>query len=342
VKAMSEYPAEVFDMYPEQAGAAVGFIQPFGLGEIVRNDCIEYIFNKEDGMMDSAITVKDMSGAEAFASAAMTIAAKHKGCIGFSLGKQENHVKCMFLDETSFGEDGELENNGEFTTYIWNENEYLKTVETRIEEDLEEELQHEKKVEAEENAGRDKYRVDADEPEEVDGEAEKPKNISKKIDPAMKESIRMSLLPEMGGLKKILSTHQKHQETERDTHIKNYYREKYKARYTPRQCTQGEDLILVKGNKQQSAPGTTWNTLRSSQLQNSPGAASSRGSESGLSQTSRSTSRRDQKQLQETRAGTWSATKARLGSSYTYQYSKDQKSRGPPYLHNNSSTIVQR
>ena len=98
---MSEYPAEVFDMYPEQAGAAVGFIQPFGLGEIVRNDCIEYIFNKEDGMMDSAITVKDMSGAEAFASAAMTIAAKHKGCIGFSLGKQENHVKCMFLDEVA-------------------------------------------------------------------------------------------------------------------------------------------------------------------------------------------------------------------------------------------------
>ena len=43
---------------------------------------------------------------------------------------------------------------------------------------------------------------------QVDGEAEKPKNISKKIDPAMKESIRMSLLPEMGGLKKILSTHQ--------------------------------------------------------------------------------------------------------------------------------------
>ena len=34
-------------------------------------------------------------------------------------------------------------------------------------EDLEEELQHEMKVEAEENAGRDKYRVDADEPEEV-------------------------------------------------------------------------------------------------------------------------------------------------------------------------------
>merc|ERR1711934_767637 len=47
----------------------------------------------------------------------------------------------------------------------------------------------------------------------------------------IKESIRNDLQPEMQDLHKVLRSHQRRQDTNRDAHMRNFYREKYKGRY---------------------------------------------------------------------------------------------------------------
>jgi len=147
----------------------------------------------------------------------------------------------------------------------------------------------------------------------------------------IRDAIRANIKPEMDALQLVMRSHQRRQDTNRDAHMRNFYREKYKGRY-----------MFAMLNKQDSMLGGAGHYDDTHQHQHQHHEEFNDTRSQASSRSSRS-SQMEQSQV------TWSSKQARThhsrgsGSTYTYQYSKDQHlSRGPPYHVNNSTAIWQR
>jgi hypothetical protein len=137
-----------------------------------------------------------------------------------------------------------------------------------------------------------------------------------------KIALKRMVADDLEELRTVMQIHNRRKDSEDDAKMRNFYREKYKGRYMQPSYPMYEEY---------GSPGNTMSpssTMKSAS--SAPGTPSVRSAGSSAPSS----------------PANWSAHDARSpgrGSTWTYQYGKDQHThRGPPYLLNNSTSVWQR
>merc|ERR1712216_197458 len=153
--------------------------------------------------------------------------------------------------------------------------------------------------------------------------------------PEQKQVLQNFIADDLAELKEVLRHHQRLQDDEEGAKMRSFYREKYKGRYMQPSYTGGFAYSM-------SPPASA----NSSMVDGSSPAQSPMRTPGGTRRSNNNAPHSPSSAASPTRT-TWNAAEARSpgfgGSSYTYEYGKDQhQSRGPPYHINNSTTVFQK
>jgi len=238
-------------------------------------------------------------------------------CVAFAVNPK---VGVQFFNAKALKEG--LVENADWTTYVWSDELYEADLAKK------EAAQPEKDTDVTKAAavisGRDYVKRE-----------QKKKKSSLDGRKEVKSRLRGLVEHDLEELKSVLATSHRKKDDATDAAMRNFYREKYKGRYMP-SSTYGyngyeEEMESAYGSPTQRQLG-------------SPGGGSSVAS--GPSQSASGSQRSKAGGSAPNSPSKWDAKTARSpgrGSTFTYQYANDQHThRGPPYMINNSSCIVQR